>query len=37
MAEILSQGQIDALLNGLNSGEVDIKEMDVAGEKKIKE
>ena len=28
MADILSQSQIDALLNNLTSGEVDIKEMD---------
>jgi len=38
MAEILSQSQIDELLNNLNSGEVDIKEMESQSkEKKIKE
>jgi len=38
MAEILSQSQIDELLNNLNSGEVDIKEIESQSkEKKIKE
>lgn len=38
MAEILSQSQIDELLNNLNSGEVDIKEIEESSkEKKIKE
>lgn len=38
MAEILSQSQIDDLLNNLNSGEIDIKEIEShSKEKKIKE
>jgi len=38
MAEILSQSQIDELLNNLNSGEIDIKEIESQSkEKKIKE
>jgi len=38
MAEILSQSQIDELLNNLNSGEVDIKEIESQSkERKIKE
>lgn len=36
MAEILSQSQIDELLNNLSSGDVDIKNID-ASEKKIRE
>lgn len=36
MAEILSQSQIDELLNNLSSGDVDIKEIE-ANEKKVKE
>lgn len=36
MAEILSQSQIDELLNNLSSGEVDIQEIET-NEKKIKE
>lgn len=36
MAEILSQSQIDELLNNLSSGDVDIKEIEV-NEKKVKE
>lgn len=36
MAEILSQSQIDELLNNLNSGDIDIQEIDVK-EKKVKE
>ncbi|WIV10867.1 flagellar motor switch protein FliM [Proteiniborus sp. MB09-C3] len=37
MAEVLSQNEIDALLNALSSGEVDVKEMkDDSSEKKIK-
>ncbi len=36
MAEILSQSQIDELLNNLNNGDIDIKEIDVQ-EKKVKE
>jgi len=36
MAEILSQSQIDELLNNLSSGEIDIKEID-SQEKKVKE
>ncbi|MEL7649240.1 MAG: flagellar motor switch protein FliM [Sedimentibacter sp.] len=36
MAEILSQSQIDELLNNLSSGDVDIKEIETS-EKKIKE
>lgn len=36
MAEILSQSQIDELLNNLNSGDIDLKEINVQ-EKKIKE
>lgn len=38
MAEILSQSQIDELLNNLNSGEIDIKEIESQSkEKKVKE
>lgn len=38
MTEILSQNEIDALLNALNSGEVDVKEMQEEEERvKIKE
>ncbi|SDZ02962.1 flagellar motor switch protein FliM [Proteiniborus ethanoligenes] len=37
MAEVLSQHEIDALLNALNSGEVDVKEIkDDSNEKKVK-
>ncbi len=36
MAEILSQSQIDELLNNLSSGDVDIQELEV-NEKKVKE
>ena len=36
MAEILSQSQIDELLNNLSSGDVNIQEIDTS-EKKIKE
>lgn len=36
MAEILSQSQIDELLNNLSSGDVDIKEIET-NEKKVKE
>lgn len=36
MPEILSQEQIDELLNALNSGEVDVKEVDDKKEKKVK-
>lgn len=37
MAEVLSQNEIDALLNALSSGEVDVKEMKASGnEKKVK-
>lgn len=36
MAEILSQSQIDELLNNLSSGDVDIKEIE-ANEKKVKD
>ncbi|MGB4440267.1 MAG: flagellar motor switch protein FliM [Sedimentibacter sp.] len=36
MAEILSQSQIDELLNNLSSGDVDIQEIE-ANEKKVKE
>lgn len=37
MAEVLSQNEIDALLNALSSGEVDVKEIkDNSSEKKVK-
>lgn len=37
MAEVLSQNEIDALLNALSSGEVDVKEMkDDSNEKKVR-
>ncbi|MFA9381508.1 MAG: flagellar motor switch protein FliM, partial [Acetanaerobacterium sp.] len=38
MPDILSQQQIDELLNGLNTGELDLDEIDEkASEKKVKE
>lgn len=36
MAEVLSQNEIDALLKALNSGEVDVNEIEHSIEKKIK-
>ena len=37
MADVLSQSEIDALLNGINSGELDAAELQQTDEKKVKE
>lgn len=36
MGEVLSQSEIDSLLQALNSGEVDVEEMKDSGEKQVK-
>ena len=37
MADVLSQSEIDALLQGISSGEVDVEEMSKTEEKKVKD
>ena len=36
MSEVLSQNEIDGLLAALNSGELDVDQMQAADEKKVK-
>ena len=37
MSEVLSQNEIDGLLAALNSGELDVDQMQAADEKKVKD
>lgn len=37
MADVLSQSEIDALLNGISSGELDATELKQSDEKKVKD
>ena len=37
MGDVLSQNEIDALLNALSSGELDVEEMKEKGEKQVKD
>ena len=37
MGDVLSQNEIDALLNALSSGELDVDEIKDSGEKQVKD
>ena len=37
MSEVLSQSEIDSLLQALNSGELDVEDMKDSGEKQVRE
>jgi flagellar motor switch protein FliM len=37
MSEVLSQSEIDSLLQALSSGELDVEEMKDSGEKQVKD